>query len=353
MNKSNNFDFLRLIFASFVIISHSYPLTGIKECDWLCQLSSNQISFSYLGVRGFFIISGYLIFQSLERSKNLVDYYWKRFLRLFPALFIVLILTIILAPFVYESKHINFLSNKDVWTYIPNNLCLYRIQYTIKGVFENNPYPSVINGSLWTIPYEFTMYLLLSLFYFIRKKNIIVKLLFISFYAILLFVNIFFINQMHIYTYFISTYYLFDLGLFFIAGSLLASINICKFRFANILAIMSLIITIVSFELNGFYIVKYFVLPFLVIYFGLKSTPIIKDVGKKIGDLSYGIYIYAFPVQQTLVYFFHLNYIELVLSSFLITLFLASLSWHLIEFKALKLKNKHPLNYIKIDVFNK
>ena len=60
-NKINNFDFLRLIFASFVIITHSYPLSGIKECDLMCQISNGQISFSYIGVRGFFVISGYLI----------------------------------------------------------------------------------------------------------------------------------------------------------------------------------------------------------------------------------------------------------------------------------------------------
>lgn len=101
--RKNNFDFLRLIFASFVIITHSYPLSGVKECDWLCQLSNGQISFSYIGLKGFFVISGYLIFQSLQRSDNIIDYFWKRVLRLFPALFIVLLLTIILTPFVYEG----------------------------------------------------------------------------------------------------------------------------------------------------------------------------------------------------------------------------------------------------------
>lgn len=78
----NNFDFLRLLFAFFVIITHSFSLSGLRECDALCKITPNHINLSYLGVRGFFIISGYLIFQSLVRSKGLIDYYWKRILRL-------------------------------------------------------------------------------------------------------------------------------------------------------------------------------------------------------------------------------------------------------------------------------
>jgi hypothetical protein len=52
---SNNFDFSRLLFSFFMVITHSYPLSGEKEYDTLCQLTEGQMSFSYLGVRGFFI----------------------------------------------------------------------------------------------------------------------------------------------------------------------------------------------------------------------------------------------------------------------------------------------------------
>ena len=114
--RKNNFDFLRLIFASFVIITHSYPLSGIKECDFICQLTFGQVSFSYVGVKGFFVISGYLIFQSLQRSENIFDYFWKRLLRLFPALIVVLFLTVILTLFVYYG----------VTTFFFNTFCLSR-----------------------------------------------------------------------------------------------------------------------------------------------------------------------------------------------------------------------------------
>jgi peptidoglycan/LPS O-acetylase OafA/YrhL len=112
-DTKNNFDFLRLLFASFVIITHSYALSGNKECDLLCQYTNGQVSFSYLGVRGFFVISGYLVFQSLKRSRNIFDYSIKRILRLYPALILMLILTILFVPFVYESA-IPYFKNKSI-----------------------------------------------------------------------------------------------------------------------------------------------------------------------------------------------------------------------------------------------
>ncbi|MEF9478143.1 acyltransferase family protein [Chryseobacterium sp. 1B4] len=84
ISRSNNFDFLRLVFASLVVITHSYALSGAAQGDPLSQLTHGQMEFSYLGVHGFFIISGYLIFKSLLRCKGLPDFYWKRLLRLFP-----------------------------------------------------------------------------------------------------------------------------------------------------------------------------------------------------------------------------------------------------------------------------
>lgn len=77
-----------------------------------------------------------------------------------------------------------------------------------------------------------------------------------------------------------------------------------------------------------------------VILIGNASFPLIKSLGKKIGDISYGIYIYAFPIQQSLVHFFHPNPLQLMIYCILITLPFAFLSWHLIEKKALNLKNR-------------
>jgi peptidoglycan/LPS O-acetylase OafA/YrhL len=153
------------------VITHSYTLSGVDENDLLVEITNRQTSLSYIGVRGFFIISGYLIFQSIERSSSLLSYYWKRVLRLFPGLLVVLGLTIILGIFVYDNNLKSYLSNKTMWSYLPNNLFLFNLQFGISGVFEGG----AINGSLWTLRYEFSFYILLSLFYFLRNKKKIVK----------------------------------------------------------------------------------------------------------------------------------------------------------------------------------
>ena len=194
MHKDNNFDFLRFLFAVFVVISHAYALSGVNESsEWFHQISNGQIVLSQLGLSGFFIISGYFIFQSLQRSKSFFSYYKKRFLRLFPALFFVLLLTLILAPFVYKSE-IPFFQNKEVYSYLPYNLLLYFFQSGIKGIFDTNAYHA-INGSLWTIRYEFSLYVAIGLLYFFRNDFKGVRILIAAVFAILIITYNFFIER--------------------------------------------------------------------------------------------------------------------------------------------------------------
>jgi peptidoglycan/LPS O-acetylase OafA/YrhL len=344
MHKKNNFDFLRLLFASLVIITHSYILSGLTAGDWLYRVSNKQLSFSDIGVKGFFIISGFLIFQSLERSDSLIDYYWKRVLRLFPALAVVLLLTILLAPFVYQNS-LPYIQNKAMWTYVPNNLVLYRTQYAISGVFDNNKYRWTINGSLWTIPYEFTMYVLLSFLFFFRKNAVFVKSLLIGAFSLLVVGNIFFFEQLGKHNFILAGKWLLDLGAFFLAGSVLASLGIARKKYFYFFAIIAGAVVLISLKDNYFDQCKFFTLPIIIIFFGLRSTLVLNAIGDKVGDLSYGIYIYAFPVQQTLVYYFNLDCLQLFFYSLIISAGFAYLSWHLIEAKALRFKritSRHP-----------
>ncbi|WP_223600751.1 acyltransferase [Chryseobacterium sp. GVT01B] len=338
ISRSNNFDFLRLVFASLVIITHSYALSGATQGDPLSQLTNSQMEFSYLGVHGFFIISGYLIFKSLLRCKGLADYYWKRLLRLFPALLVVLFLTVLLAPAVYESS-VPYLQNKSVYTYIPQNLTLFFRQKGIGGVFENNPYKHSINGSLWTICYEFSMYVMVSLLFFIRKKafvKTVVILLFISSYILTIFQPYF------LYGVFVKlglgSNHFYNLMCFFAGGMVLTYLNASK-RTENILIIASFIVLIVSVYLNISQYTCYITLPLLVILIGERSTRYINKVGEVIGDTSYGIYIYSFPIQQALVYFFKLDTVMLFIFSLPLSILLGYISWHLIEKRALSYKD--------------
>lgn len=335
----NNFDFLRLLFATFVIITHSYTLLGLQECDWLCFLSQNQATFSSIGVKGFFIISGYLIYQSLERSKTLQNYFWKRFLRLYPALIFMLIIVMLFIPFFY-TYDLPIYSNNAYWEYFTNNLKIYTHQFKIMGVFERNPYPNSINGSLWTIQYELTMYLLLAFLFIFKRSDKTLKLLISLSVVILLIGNLFYKEEISIYGYIISAGHLLDLGYFFMSGAFIYVFEVKLKPYFKYLFYLSILLVILSVSYTFYDKAIFFTLPLIVIYIGSSSTRYLNQIHKKIGDLSYGIYIYGFPIQQALIYFFNPNLYVLMSSSIIIAAIFGFFSWHLIEKKCLKFKSK-------------
>lgn len=337
----NNFDFLRLLFALFVVITHSYPLSGVKECDLLCQYSYGQAQLSNIGLQGFFIISGYLVFQSLQRSKNVIDYYWKRIIRLFPALIVMLLFTVlIIAPMCYDNPSVSYWRNAEMYSYMSRNLSLYFIQYGIKGVFTTVPYNTVINGSLWTLAYEFSLYIALSALFLLRRRNMFIIVLLSFVYALLFIVNSFYADVLGTRGAILRSDYLLSFGCHFFAGALLAATRYDTWvRYHNVLWVASAAITIISlFAPFHFDVLHYISLPLLVVGTGIKCTPVICDISKRIGDLSYGVYIYAFVVQQTLMYFFSFNQLWLAVVSMPVSLLLAYGSWHLIEKRTLRLK---------------
>ena len=134
-----------------------------------------------------------------------------------------------------------------------------------------------------------------------------------------------------------------NLGIYFIAGSFLSCFRLKDSLKMNFFMLFSFFILIISIKYNFFNLIDFLVFPILIIGFWQKSFPLINDIG----DLSYGIYIYGFPIQQTLVYYFNLNYFQLMAYSLILSLIFAYFSWHLVEKKALKLKKKSPVLYIQ------
>lgn len=303
-------------------------------------MSHGQYSFSWISVRGFFVISGYLIFQSLQRSGNLLDYYWKRVLRLYPALIVMLVLTIVLGQLIYAGD-IPYWKNEAVKTYFTNNLGLYRIQYAIPGIFDHNPYPFAINGSLWTIAFEFTMYIAVSAFFFIKnKRNLLIPIL-AGIYLILAKLDTVNFEEIQKWIYPILDWYLIELGVYFAAGSLLAVLKLERLprAYLNGILIVSLGIFIYMTSRPGFLYASVSMLPLIVLCASLSPVKGLSTITTYVGDLSYGLYIYGFPIQQTLVYFFKPDVHTLIISSVLVSAVVACLSWHWIEKPALKLKN--------------
>lgn len=331
----NNFDFLRLLFASLVVVSHSFSLT--RSAEPLATLSNGQADLGSFSVASFFVMSGYLIFQSLDRSKTMLNYVWKRVLRLYPGLIGLIIVTGILIPIVYEGE--NIFREFSYYSYGPNVLSLYNYQYYINGVFESNPYQGAINGCLWTLCYEFTMYISL-LFVFPFRKNKMNKLVIIIAFSLAYFLFVFKPNFLESYFGFIhlSSKLLFPLASYFLAGCILSFVNLKAINKPWIkLSLIGSLITL--FYFNVYKEISPILLPIVVILVGISKTKYISTLSFKIGDLSYGVYIYGFLIQQVLLNYFQLSALELIIPSLLITYVFAYFSWHFIEKKMLKFKN--------------
>jgi peptidoglycan/LPS O-acetylase OafA/YrhL len=336
VDRHNNFDFIRLVLASLVIVAHSYTLTGKDEI--LSVFTNGQIGFGALAVDCFFILSGYFIFLSLQRSKNLGDYFWKRLLRLYPALIVLLLFTFFLIPFLYVGNHLTS-TLKAYPRYFLGGISLYNVQYFISGVFENNPYRKAVNGSLWSLSYEFSMYVITSFFFLIKKTKsvyIVMAVLIALFIILSLFKADFLKSYFSVILLHTNNFY--KLAAYFLAGSILTCFDLQKMN--NLMLKCALFMILLgSLFLNIYPFIAPLALPLFVMLIGISATKYISSTGDKIGDISYGVYIYGFLVQQVFMNYFNLSAIGLMILSIPTTYLLAYISWHLVEKRMLKYKN--------------
>lgn len=337
IRQANNFDLLRILFAWFVIVSHSYVLNGDGATDPLFEMTQQTFLFSFIGVKGFFIISGYLIFKSMVVSTSIFEYLVKRVLRIFPALAVVLLVTLAAVYFIYPSNIQPFFTNKEVYAYFLGNIILFKPHFFISGIFSGLP-SSAINGSLWTIEYEFFFYLFILLFFYFRANKKILKALLVIVVALFLFVRLTFHDWTVQTHFFIPLEPLFDLGPYFLMGSLLSCFDFENIPAKNTIAAVLFGVLVAGVYFKVGHTVVYFTLPFLVIYVGKQTSKLATWVHSAIGDPSYGIYLYAFPLQQLLIYWYRPSTLVLFIASTIGAFVFGYLSWIFIEKKALALK---------------
>ena len=335
--QANNFDLLRILFAWFVIVSHSYVLNGDGATDPLFEMTQQTFLLSFIGVKGFFIISGYLIFKSMVVSTSIFEYLVKRVLRIFPALAVVLLVTLVAVFFIYPNNMPPFFSNKEVYAYFLGNIILFKPHFFISGIFAGLP-SSAINGSLWTIEYEFFFYLFILLFFYFRSNKKILKALLVIVVALFLMVRLAFYDWTVQTHFFIPLEPLFDLGPYFLMGSLLSCFNFDTMPAKNALAAVLSLVLVASVYFKIGHTVVYFTLPFLVIYVGKQTSKLASWVHTTMGDPSYGIYLYAFPLQQLIIYWYRPSTLVLFVASTIGAFIFGYLSWIFIEKKALALK---------------
>jgi peptidoglycan/LPS O-acetylase OafA/YrhL len=348
--RKNAFGFFRFVLAALVIFDHCYYLGGFGV-DPL-QLSAGAVVL-------FFVLSGFLITRSALRTST-GRFLWHRFLRLFPGYWVCLVVcAFILAPIIYQVEYTHayriFGSLHDSpQSYVGGNFAMLHLNgWSIPGVtyvwprsigttLHDNPYPSIFNGSIWTLPYELVCYLgvaALALLGVIKRARRVLLLGFLlewSLYAFgwlepVVFQELFPVPGL-------SGLLMFSL--YFLAG-VLCFLYREEILFSAALLLLSALLLAGGLMAGWFGVIAPVALPYLFLWLACK-LPLQRFAAR--GDYSYGLYIYAFPIQQTLA-FFHLpaaGFWTYFLCALLLSTLFGILSYHLIEAPCLRFKNVDP-----------
>lgn len=334
--QDNNFDFLRVFAAFLVIFGHSQSLIGVHQYGlWGHGIAT-------IGVLIFFGLSGYLVTQSWQRIPSYFLFLIKRSLRIFPALFVCIILTsLILGPLLTALPLLGYFQNPSFQSYFSNLVLLPR--YHLPGVYEGNIYPHAVNGSLWSLPVEFTCYLFIALVAFGREKiNLFAVLLLI---ACIFTLNILMPDMIIWGSHMGSSTAVMP---FFMTGAILCILRDKIPLRWDIATGCVLILVILSKYFPNFPVHKitWLLVPYVVLTIGWASTPFLRRTGR-FGDPSYGMYLYAFPIQQTIIYLSEneIGFWSLTIWTTLISGVLGYISWKTIERPSMKLKEKLPKWY--------
>ncbi|WP_025723439.1 acyltransferase family protein [Paenibacillus polymyxa] len=342
IGKENNFDFMRLAAAVMVLLSHSYPISGNAN-EFFVKITNGQWPLGGLSVAIFFVISGFLISMSFNKTQSKFRFVFNRLLRVFPGLICaVLFSTFVIGAIVTNNTLNDYLTNPQTYDYLKSSF-LFPVYYELPGVFTGNIYPNSVNGSLWTLPYEVLFYALVliigSIGWFSHKTRESILLLFV----LVLYLNIF---SPHIFDNY--NFYGISMGsLNYLLGYFLAGTVIYCYRdqiiISRKLMLCSFIVILISFEFGGLKEVFMIFGSYLIICFAYSQKIKIYKINKY-GDFTYGMYIYAFPVQQFVTWIFgggKMNTFFHFSISFIICLACSYLSWHLVEKKFLSLKSLH------------
>lgn len=339
-SRSNNFDLIRLLAAALVIVGHSYTLTASHSADPVARLIGYRDG-GNLAVCFFFVISGFLVMRSFERN-SLIAYISARFLRIIPALVVVVFLQVFVLGSVFTTLPLSdYFSVHNIRDGL-RSILIFDIRFRLSGVFDSNPYPSVVNGSLWTLPIETLFYLLLP---WIALTGILSRsgawIVALGLVGLRIYVHAagYTANNSPLVFNGVPLYHAVDFSLVFFAGVLLW-IYRNSIPLSGGLAFMALVLLYAAHGTNSAIWVFYLTMPYLVLYLALSFHVPLNM--KKVGDMSYGVYIYGFPVQQALIAYFKnaLSPVVLSLVALPIVLVLAFLSWQLVESPALRLKNR-------------
>ena len=316
-----------------MIFSHAFLVAeGTEGNEWFAYLTGGQTILGLVGVFVFFTISGYLVTGSYLSTASPQRFALKRALRIFPGLWVNLLVTgLVLGPVVSALPLGNYFSDAGLTAFFHNNLLLDATDTPLPGViFSANQVGRIVNGALWTLRYELMMYVMVLLLG-------VTGLLRLSVSIFLLGLGIAAIGFERALTPYG------DLGEwawlvgFFAAGMCLRLLRDARW-WDRRLALLALIGLAVSAWLHLFIMLFPLFGGYLTIYLARAHTERLDFLGRA-GDLSYGLYIYGWPIEQAVVWATgdQLPWWQVFLLSLALAVAMAMLSWHGIEKRALRL----------------
>ncbi|MGU3539291.1 acyltransferase family protein [Methylobacterium sp. A54F] len=290
----NNLNLVRMVAALAVLVSHSFAIVSGNPAREPLQAALGM-SLGGIAVWAFFAISGFLVAKSWERAAGSVDFLLARALRIGPGLIVVLLLTVLLLGPAFTHLGLRaYFGETAVFTYIPRNFTLVSMQYPLPGVFDGNPFGPAINGSLWTLFHEVACYLMLLIVGLVggfRTRWV--------WGAFLGTFGAFWLAMTLAYPAAGKASLFADLALPFVAGMCLYRAR----RRVPLAAGIILLLATAACLAHGtvaFKPVFAAALAYAVLWLAYRPGGVLRAYNQ-LGDCSFGVYIYAFPVQQALV----------------------------------------------------
>ncbi|MFO1399029.1 MAG: acyltransferase [Burkholderiales bacterium] len=331
--RDNNFQLLRLAAAAFVVLFHSYALTDRWTREPLWRLLP-ELNFGALGVKIFFVISGFLVTQSWLARRSPAAFAAARALRIYPALVAATLFTIVLAGWSSPLPWGDFLAHRQTLDYAWRVALGWEMVYRLPGAFAANPFPHEVNGSLWTLPVELRLYiaiLVAGVAGLLARRMAWLAALLAMVVAFALYPDAFPLRP--------NDRVVRELALNFALGSLA-----WVFRDSlpiSLAAALAAVLLVVA-DPGGLARTVLFAPLLAYVVLVLAYHPRLQWRGfNRLGDYSYGLYVYSFPVQQTLMQ--RLPTLEppsLFLLALPLSLLVAAVSWHGLEAPALALKSR-------------
>lgn len=330
---NNNLDIFRLLAAALVIYGHAY---AIAPQEGRSDVFGRWLGYDYSGslaVKVFFFLSGLVVTNSLLSKRDVAQFVMARFFRIWPGLLVVIVLcAMVLGPLLTVLPPGAYWTEPQTWRYVTYNLLLVP-QYALPGVFAGNPHANVVNGSLWTIVLEVGAYLgLLALFMVgaLRSRWLALGI------GVLILLDPVMGNRL-LFTWRAPHSGTDLLAPCFAAGALLALFK--EQVEVGLREAIGLVLLFWLFRASSYaYYFLYAALFGCMLY--LAGEPWLVR-WKPSSDVSYGVYLWGFPVQQTLQYLWPEQGLRFnQLASLTLALLLGYLSWHGVEKHGIALGQK-------------